>query len=160
MRRISGWFSAFLIFMGTSGCFHAGFPSETKESAWYKMQLLDAQLYNSKFAHQENHDRKEIWVVEIESVEGRQIVAASRECLYAYNRFGPGYCTGGDERFLLKTYFLKTPLKKGDIIIFSAFHRNDRGGTLHLIEGSAIAKVDRKTGEPTPLEYDQANCPD
>ena len=163
MRRISVLFSAFLIFMSSSGCFHAGFLSETKKSDWYKIQLLYAQLYNAKLAHQENHDRKEIWMVELDSVEDMQIVAASRECLYAWNRCWPVYCLGGDKRFLLKTYFLKTPLKKGDVIIFSAFHRKahsllDGDETLHFIEGTAMAKVNRETGEPTPLEYDHAAC--
>ncbi len=163
MRHKSVLFSAFLILMIAAGCWHPGFLRETEESSWYQMRLLDAQLYNSKFAHLEKHDRKEIWVIEIESVEDLQIWASSQKCLYAHSGSLTGYCFGGDKRFLflLKTYFLKTPLKKGDVIIFSAFHRTvhsvlDGDATLHLIEGTSMAKVDPETGEPTPLEYDQA----
>ena len=163
MRHKSVLFSAFLILMVAAGCWHPGFLRETKESSWYQMRLLDAQLYNSKFAHLEKHDRKEIWVIEIESVEDLQIWASSQKCLYAHSGSLMGYCFGRDKRFLflLKTYFLKTPLKKGDVIIFSAFHRTvhsvlDGDATLHLIEGTSMAKVDPETGEPTPLEYDRA----
>ena len=161
MRHISILFSAFLILMIAAGCWHPGFLRKTEESAWYRMRLLDAQQYNSKFAHLENHDRKEIWAVEIGSVENLQIWASSQKCLYAHSGSLTGYCSGGDRRFLLKTYFLKPPLKKGDVIIFSVFHRTvhsvlDGDATLHLIEGTSMAKVDPETGEPTPLEYDRA----
>ena len=150
--------------MIAAGCWHPGFLCKTEESAWYRMRLLDAQLYNTKFAHLEEHDRKEIWVIEIGSVENLQIWASSQKCLYAHSGSLTGSCCGGDKRFLflLKTYFLKTPLEKGDIIIFSAFHRTvhswDGDATLHLIEGTAMAKVNPETGEPTPLEYDHAAC--
>ena len=155
--------SAFLICMCLSACFHSGIQQEAMESGWYQMQLSEVRKDNSKQPPSNDPDGKEIWLIEVDAVESHQILARWRKCLYSKNKGFLGYCIRGENRFFLKTDFLKTRLKKDDVILFTVKHRTVRSWlegtvTIHQIDGNAMAKLNPDTGEFVPLEYDNAAC--
>ena len=156
--------SAFLICMSLSACFHSGIQQEAMESGWYQMQLSEVRKDNSKQPPSNDPDGKEIWLIEVDAVESHQILARWRKCLYSKNKVFLGYCIRGENRFFLKTNFLKTRLKKDDVILFTVKHRTVRSWlegtvTIHQIDGNAMAKLNPDTGEFVPLVSRLRNLP-
>jgi len=138
-------------------------PEAAERSGWYQARLNEAKAYNEARKH--IIGSKEIWVGTVVEEDSIRLILKDFRCLYSAVRsadlFG-GYCDLPENNsFMLERQFLKTPLRRGDRIIFTATHTMSSGlmdgtGYPHPVDGSRMAKIDPVTGELSVIEYDSA----